>query len=151
MKRAQYSDKQIISLTGHRSHASLYIYDHIHDNEKMKMGYTLGYALLNPNTIPVVSKENISIAPKRAKCTLPEVQKTPALPSPPLKRKPTATVSSPAEMINTEENREHCILLPKNTSKPAKPTIDLFLSEINSSPDDPPVGTSDQSPPPNNM
>ncbi len=39
LKQARYSDKQIMSLTGHRSHASLYIYDHIHDNEKMCMWY----------------------------------------------------------------------------------------------------------------
>ena len=94
------------------------------------MGYTLQYALLNPNTIPVVGKENISIAPKRAKHTLP------ALP-PPAKRQATATVSKPAQ-IQCEKpasNPNEHVLLPKNPPNNPKPTVEMFLSEVESSPD----------------
>jgi hypothetical protein len=67
LKRAKYSDKQIMSVTGHHSHASLDIYNNVSANEKMMMGYTLGYSLFNPTVIPMVQAENASVAPVVAK------------------------------------------------------------------------------------
>ena len=45
LKRNNYNDKQIMSITGHRSSASLAIYKKVASDEKLRMGCTLGYAL----------------------------------------------------------------------------------------------------------
>ena len=81
LKRCKYTDKQIMSVSGHRSHSSLYMYEHVHENEKIHMGYSLGFALQNPSMIPVLDQENIAIAPRPAVKSLKNS-----------KKKPTATV-----------------------------------------------------------
>jgi hypothetical protein len=45
LKRNNYNDKQIMSITGHRSSASLVIYQKVASDEKLRMECTLGYAL----------------------------------------------------------------------------------------------------------
>jgi integrase len=72
LKRANYSDKQIMSITGHQSHSSLNICNHVSGNEKMMMGYTIGYSLPNPSVIPMVQAENASIAPVEARRAMPQ-------------------------------------------------------------------------------
>ena len=74
LKRANYSDKQIMSITGHQSHSSLNICNHVSGNEKMMMGYTIGYSLPNPSVIPMVQAENASIAPVEARRAMPQAQ-----------------------------------------------------------------------------
>ena len=86
LKRANYSDKQNMSITGHKSHSNLDIYSHIDRNEKLKMGYALGYALMFPSSVPMVDMTNAEIAPKEATMSI----------NPP-KRKPMSTVSKATE------------------------------------------------------
>ena len=45
LTRCQFSDKQIMSVTGHKSIESLKIYKPVSSDEKLMMGNTLGYAL----------------------------------------------------------------------------------------------------------
>ena len=46
--RNNFSNKQIMSISGHKSMESLAIYQKVNQNEKIRMGLTLGYSLLNP-------------------------------------------------------------------------------------------------------
>ena len=47
LTRENFSNKQIMSITGHKSMSSLAIYQKVSTNEKLRMGFTLGYNLLN--------------------------------------------------------------------------------------------------------
>ena len=49
----KFSDKQIMSVSGHKSCESLKIYKKVSSDEKVMMGYTLGYALNQPQDIPI--------------------------------------------------------------------------------------------------
>ena len=55
--RCNFSDQQIMAISGHKSVESLKVYKKVSDSEKFMMGYTLGYALKNPEQIP--EDENI--------------------------------------------------------------------------------------------
>ena len=65
--RANFSDKQIMSVSGHKSGDSLKIYQKVSANEKFMMGYTLGYALMSPQDIPIgpVHKNLLPDTPKQ--------------------------------------------------------------------------------------
>lgn len=56
LKRNDYNDKQIMSVTGHRSSASLNIYQKVASEEKLRMGLTLGYVLTGDPSC--LTKEN---------------------------------------------------------------------------------------------
>ena len=45
LKHNNHNNKQIMTITGHRSSASLEIYQKVASDEKLKMGCTLGFAL----------------------------------------------------------------------------------------------------------
>ena len=66
--RCNFSDKQIMSISGDKSVESLKIYKRVSGDEKLMMGYTLGFALKNPKAIPqkeITGKENLlQICPK---------------------------------------------------------------------------------------
>ena len=47
LTRNNFSNKQIMSISGHKSIESLAIYQKVNSKEKMQMGLTLGYTLLN--------------------------------------------------------------------------------------------------------
>lgn len=49
--RAHFTPKQIMSVTGHKSLQSLGIYQRVAENEKMMMGMSLMYNLLNPDEV----------------------------------------------------------------------------------------------------
>ena len=65
LTRENFSNKQIMSLTGHKSMSLLAIYQKVSTNEKLRMGFTLGYNLLNnipaldiwpePQPLPVIA------------------------------------------------------------------------------------------------
>lgn len=70
LTRAKYSNKQIASITGHRSMQSLAIYQHVSTDEKLMMGVTLNCALLAPETIPnAIQSEGPK--PKKKRIALP--------------------------------------------------------------------------------
>ena len=56
LKRNDFNDKQVMSVTGHRSRASLDIYQKVAADEKLRMGLTLGYALTGDSGC--LTKEN---------------------------------------------------------------------------------------------
>ena len=49
LSRQNFNNKQIMSITGHKSSASLEIYQKVNPSEKLEMGHTLANALTNPN------------------------------------------------------------------------------------------------------
>ena len=51
--RCNFSDKQIMSISWHKSVESLKIYKKVTRDEKFLMGYTFGFALKNPKCIPI--------------------------------------------------------------------------------------------------
>lgn len=52
LHRAKFSDKQIMSITGHKSIESLKIYKRVSGQEKIRMGCHLAFALQNVNALP---------------------------------------------------------------------------------------------------
>ena len=57
LSRQNFSNKQIMSLTGHKSTSSLAIYQKVNGNEKMRMGFALGYNLLY--NMPIMNVPNV--------------------------------------------------------------------------------------------
>lgn len=87
----------------------------------MRMAYSLGYALLNPRDIPLIAEENSNILPDEV-CD--KIQEAPR------KRKSvTSTATKPRE-----DGEEIRAILPKQSGRNVKPTVDIFLSELESKP-----------------
>lgn len=51
MRSGDYTAKQVMAITGHKSIHSLAIYQCVHDDEKMMMGMSLTYSLLNADEV----------------------------------------------------------------------------------------------------
>lgn len=51
LRTGKYSPKQVMAITGHKSIHSLSIYQRVKADEKMMMGMTLTYALMNPQEV----------------------------------------------------------------------------------------------------
>lgn len=51
LSRKHYTPKQIMSVTGHKSINSLAIYQRVKEDEKLMMGMSLTYCLLNPEEV----------------------------------------------------------------------------------------------------
>ena len=63
LKRNIDNDKQIMSITGHRSSASLAIYQNVTSDEKLRMGCTLGYALTGHSSCLTKQDQNFQCLP----------------------------------------------------------------------------------------
>ena len=88
LTRHNFSNKQIMSLTGHKSMSSLAIYQKVNSNEKLRMGFTLGINQPNP-AIP------------RMPVQAPPIQQNP----PPLPTIPTvAAIQSAPQIVQNKEN-----------------------------------------------
>ena len=60
LTRNNFSYKQIMSISGHKSIESLVIYQKVNANEKLCMGLTLGYTLLNaPQPTEVIAAAQV--------------------------------------------------------------------------------------------
>ncbi|CAB4044441.1 threonine dehydratase biosynthetic, chloroplastic, partial [Paramuricea clavata] len=71
LKRNNYNDKQIMSITGHRSSASLAIYQKVASDEKLRMGCALGYALTGDSSCLTKQDEISSVyqqCPRETSC-----------------------------------------------------------------------------------
>ena len=49
LTRANFTAKQVMSVSGHKSVESLALYQRVHEDEKMMMGLCLTYSLMNPH------------------------------------------------------------------------------------------------------
>ena len=49
LTRANFTSKQVMSVSGHKSVESLALYQRVHEDEKMMMGLCLTYSLMNPH------------------------------------------------------------------------------------------------------
>ena len=84
--RCNFSDQQLMAISGHKSVESLKIYKKVSANEKFMMGYTLGYALKNPEAIrmtenlPQIEFPEENIQPKSKKRHLELNQQTESTP-----------------------------------------------------------------------
>ena len=83
-----------MSVSGHKSVESLKIYKCVTGNEKFMMGYTLGYALQNPNDIPPTPEIE---DPSQLKAIMPPIPSPQQRPTKKLKALPT-TQATPASL-----------------------------------------------------
>ena len=67
LKKIGHSDKQVMSTSGHKSSASLNIYQHVDEQEKTKMGITLGEILTTTETNPHVIRKKVEVQYQQAK------------------------------------------------------------------------------------
>lgn len=51
LRRGKFNEKQVMSVTGHKSLESLAIYQRVQSDEKLMMGFCLTYSLLNPEEV----------------------------------------------------------------------------------------------------
>ena len=113
--RTNFSDKQIMSLSGHKSGDSLKIYQKVSGNEKFMMGYTLGYALMSPNDIPIgpINRNLLPLTPKQQRSILP--MPTPEEASIPKRKKIDETpITAPLTLPTTsDENAEQIVAIPE--------------------------------------
>ena len=58
LTKNNYTNKEIMSITGHKSSASLEVYQRVHNEKKMKMGHTLGLTLINKPLLPMLPATN---------------------------------------------------------------------------------------------
>ena len=96
LTRANFSAKQVMSITGHKSVESLSIYQRVKEDEKLMMGMCLTYSLFNPQKAKMI-ENNIEmpqnaevpaiITPQQDLNQVPPIQKLPALPLPPPQQK----------------------------------------------------------------
>ena len=52
LRRGNFTSKQVMAVSGHKSVESLAIYQRVHDDEKLMMGLCLNYCLLEPENVP---------------------------------------------------------------------------------------------------
>ena len=91
-----------MSITGHRSSASLEIYQKVASDEKLKMGCTLGYALTGDSSCLTKQDEISSVYkqhPRKTNC-----QPSSSTPNPPLER---VDVISRSEHHMSQYKRQH--------------------------------------------
>ena len=83
LKRGNFSDKQVMSVSGHKSIDSLAIYQRVKSDEKLMMGMCLTFSLMRPEDAIVMknttNQDNTT-------------QNVPALPAPPIQQ-PTTTLA----------------------------------------------------------
>ena len=66
LKRRNYSNKDVRSVSGHKSSNSLEIYERTDDSTKIRMGSDLGQILVNPNpTVPAITYPVMQPAPQQ--------------------------------------------------------------------------------------
>ena len=57
LRKANFTSKQIMAVSGHKSVESLAIYEKVHEDEKLMMGLCLTYSLLNPTQNAIQEKK----------------------------------------------------------------------------------------------
>ena len=115
-----FSDQQIMAVSGHKSVESLKVYKKVSDAEKFMMGYTLGYALKNPNAIPndedvpEIEYEIEPKQPKKKKQKIQHKQQTDNLPQIQLQPIAVPALQTPNITSNATENdpKEHLVDIP---------------------------------------
>ena len=88
LKRGNFSDKQVMAITGHKSIDSLAIYQRVKSDEKLMMGMCLTFSLLRPEDVIFMQNSlEIENIPKQVHALPAPIQEntTPATP-PPAKR-----------------------------------------------------------------
>ena len=99
LARCQFSDKQIMAISGHKSVESLKIYKKVSADEKFKMGFMLGY-VLKTGDVPALTE----------KCELVEL---PALPPPESKPKKKKIVTAASVSTPNKENEGRNVAQPQ--------------------------------------
>ena len=129
LTRTQFSAKQIMSISGHKSLESLAIYQKVANDEKMMMGMSLTYSLLHPHNIQ-------RVVPKTPNAAIAPTNILPALPSVPvpLQTAAVATVSSvdtsKIAITPDEQKKSENASDLSSALLPTGPDSDFNLSEI---------------------
>ena len=124
LTRNQFTNKQIMSISGHKSQDSLAIFQKVNANEKLRMGLTLGFALLNkPQQQIPIAQAQIQSVPSLMPA-IPMASTATGLPS-----KPQMCITEPqakkAKLVYEEEDP-----IPSNVNLPvAIPQDDFKLSD----------------------
>ena len=138
LKWCHWNDKQVMSISGHKSAASLNIYQKVNADEKLKMGNTLSKCLINEDTNPEEVRQSVEIEFDNLKVLNKSLvkRKMPSLPT------STATKSStipsfinPATGTEIPEGpypkRQMLMPIQKAISEPEnQPTFDLTDCDI---------------------
>ena len=118
LSRANFSAKQVMAASGHKSVELLAIYQCVHEDKKMMMGLCLTYSLIQPQNVKF---PEIQQSPMQ-QIALPSPQPTPAMAmiSPPMEK--------PKEVIPMEK-----ALVPYEQNPTETEEFDLleFISEVN--------------------
>ena len=128
-----YNPKQVMSVTGHKSLQSLSIYQRVHADEKMCMGISLTYSLLNPE-----ETKRIRNTPEYKTIMFQEkqgfVNQTPALP-PPVPTSPRVVEARPeVHALDTanmniwplEGALQPYVQAPKQATPEGSPSFDIM-------------------------
>ena len=82
LTRANFTSKQVMSVSVHKSVESLALYQRVNEDEKMMMGLCLTYSLMNPHNTrkaiePVPQDQNVRMLPSTSTDTTPFSNETP--------------------------------------------------------------------------
>ena len=113
--RVNFTDKQIMSVSGHKSTDSLKIYQKVSGNEEFMMGYTLGYALKSPQDIPIgpVQRNFLETPPQTKRAILPKPCDHDLIPKR-QKLEPIPQVCAPVTPLQNEANiTENAVAIPE--------------------------------------
>lgn len=113
LRMGKYTPKQVMAITGHKSIHSLAIYQRVSGDEKMMMGMSLTYSLLNADEVYKIKQaQQIN---EQQKSLLFPVQSMPALPPPPQLNIPAIEPPQPAVLQPAEPPPLHA-LAPGNSN-----------------------------------
>ena len=113
-----FSNRQIMAVTGHKSKSSLLVYQKVSKDEKLRMGMSLGHAMLNvPQPKP--------IAPVQLKAIEP---------APSTSSKPETTATSVPTIMPKQADHQMIVAIPDGNqeiqSSPKTPTLEISASDI---------------------
>ena len=102
LTRKNFSAKQIMSVSGHKSLDSLAIYQKVASNEKLIMGMSLTYSLMHPEEVLRLNSNPTQAPPARAIAPIaaPQQISEPILASP---APSTSVISTPSKQVNTPD------------------------------------------------
>ena len=102
LTRKNFSAKQIMSVSGHKSLDSLAIYQKVASNEKLIMGMSLTYSLMRPEEVLRLNSNPPQAPPARAIALIaaPQQISEPILASP---APSTSVISTPSKQVNTPD------------------------------------------------
>ena len=131
LTRANFTSKQVMSVSGHKSIESLSLYQRVNEDEKMMMGFCLTYSLLNPYN----ARKAIQTAPDQQNMkTLPSTlcHQTPQkLPISPEEFKQAAPIENAVVPYNPALQQNPTVPQPSNPQFDLMELLSETIDEVN--------------------